>query len=163
MEPVNLPPIRTGGLEGRIDLGKLVSLKRFAVAAVVSLDDDGRVNTPFTWLSKILQDACSTPLKQTLNELCIKVLYEYSSGEVDIGIWKDVFDVLLDNRFNRLEIFRIFVDSPFYIASEVVKELDSCDDIEKLRSRPGLVVEVIGKPLSFHVDYDYLISSASLL
>ena len=143
METVNLPSANTGRLEGLIDLGKLVSLRRFAVSTWVSINKDGNVVTPFLWLSKILQGAYST---QTLKELSIRVEYYCSPGEVDIRIWKDVFDILLDDRFN-LKTFNIAISGPYATAYEAVEELMYCDDLRELGCR-------LGKPLSFYIDQD---------
>ena len=154
METVNLLPTIMGRPEGLIDLNELVFLKRFAVVTLVSLNSRGRIVTPFMWLRNLLQDTFSTSEKQTLHELWIQVEYACSPGNVDIGIWKNIFNILVDDRFNKLEILRISVDGPVDTVSEVVKELSNCDDVEKLRSQTDLVVEVMGKPLSFSIDQD---------
>lgn len=132
--------------EELIDLGKLVSLKRFSI----TFTDHNETNY-IPWLNRITSSASSN---RQLEEICLKVLC--IGGSHNDTWWYGAFDGLLQGKFKSLKRLKIFLSLEFMCdAPAYGKDLYNHEDIEKLRSQRGVAVDIIGKRPIYSNSLDY--------
>jgi len=103
------------------------------------------------WLHQVLLSG--SPLaNQALREITIEVGCYYGKDYYSISEWKEIFDTL--DRYPNLAVLNIAIDSHNatggYASESLIKLLDTCDGIERLRSQKN--VDVRGE----HSDPFYL-------
>ena len=64
---------------------------------------------------------------------------------LDILHWKDIFNTLLEDKFQNLRNLKIFVDGHPEHVDMVVELLENSVDVKSLRARRNLVVDIRGK------------------
>jgi len=142
-----------------IDLGKIVSLKRFTVC----ISDNNQMNY-VPWLNRIISSASGNG---QLEELCLKVVCAVDSS--NDTWWHGAVDTLLHGEFKSLKRLTVFLNLQLMSAPPAYgTDLYNHEEAEKLRSRRGVVVDIISKwnlelGDSWLVDYSILFSVPSFL
>jgi len=128
-----------------INLSELTSLKRFSVHLSIKSDigDRSVIATHFPWFHRILLQNYPLPLSQHLENLSILLDYK-SEGDIQPYL-KDIFNTLLEDRFEPLKKFNIFLESDLEGVIQAVDSLDRSEHVARLRSQRGMVVDVRGK------------------
>ena len=117
-----------------IDLGKIVSLKRFTVC----ISDHNQTNY-VPWLNRIISSASGN---QELEELCLKVICTVDSS--NDTWWHGTIDTLLQAEFKSLKRLQVFFNLAFTSAVPGYgNDLYNHEDTEKLRSQRGVAVDII--------------------
>ena len=128
--------------EELIDLSQIVSLKIFTLTLT-----DAKEANYVPWLSRIFSSASSN---QQLEEICLKVICSGRSS--NDTWWHGAFDALLQGQFKRLERLKIFLNVALRGGGSAYgRDLNSHEDIERLRSQRGMSVDVMCKYNLFFV------------
>jgi len=122
--------------EELIDLGKIVSLKKFVACL---LDNDETNYTP--WFNRIISSASGN---RHLEEICLNMIYG-GDGKNQTW-WRGAFDALLQGDLKSLKRLKIFlqVESMSKSKSESVygNDLNGHEGLKQLQYQRGVAVEI---------------------
>lgn len=124
------------GFKELIDLGKIVSLKRFTAC----LSDYSNTNY-VPWLNRIISSASGN---RELEEICLKVICTVDSS--NDTWWHGAIDTLLCGEFKSLKRLQVFLNLGFMSGVPAYgRDLYHHENVEKLRSQRGVAVDITSK------------------